>query len=45
MIILLAKRYIYRCRVEDKNLSIYVFKEWIKVIENLRELYLLEMVS
>ena len=33
IIILLAKRYIYRCRVEEKKLSIYVFKALVKVIE------------
>ena len=33
LIILLAKRFIYRCKVEGKLLSFYVFKEWIKAIE------------
>ena len=33
IIILLAKRYIYRCRVEEKKLSIYVFKELVKMTE------------
>jgi hypothetical protein len=33
MLLLLGKQYIYRCRVEEKPLSIFVFKEWIKNVE------------
>jgi hypothetical protein len=33
MLLLLGKRYIYRCRVEEKPLSFFVFREWIKIFE------------
>ena len=33
IIIILGKRYIYRCRVEEKKPSFYIFKSWIKLIE------------
>ncbi len=33
IILLLAKHYIYICRVEEKSLNVHVFKEWVKIIE------------
>ena len=38
MLILLAKRFIYRCRVDEKNPNISLFKEWLKFIEKAERL-------
>jgi hypothetical protein len=37
MIILLAKRYIYRCRVQELNLNFSDFKEWVLFIEKVEK--------
>lgn len=38
MIILLAKRYIYRCRVQELNLNFSDFKEWAIFMENVEKI-------